>query len=95
MLKHILSILNWGFIWLYYVCLICFFGSLAGVITHLGYALIFATQPDYGYFAAFGFTNGLKYGSVWAGGAAIVLSVMRGHKNYQARQFSGLKELES
>jgi len=92
MLKITLSALNWGFIWLYYVCLICFFGALAGVLTHLGYALFFVEQPDYGYFVAFGFSNGLTYGGVWAGGAAIVLSIIRAHRNYNARHALGMKE---
>jgi hypothetical protein len=42
--------------------------------------------PDYGYQAAFGFSNGLRYGGVWAGGLAIVLCVMRARKEYLQAQ---------
>lgn len=55
-----------------------------GVLTHLAYAFVFQDQPDLTYFASFGFLNGLKYGGVWAGGAAIVLCVMRAHKQHLA-----------
>jgi signal peptidase II len=36
--------------------------------------------------AAFGFLNGFKYGSVWAGGAAIVLCVIRARKEFELRK---------
>lgn len=39
--------------------------------------------PDYTYLAALGFLHGLKYGSVWAGGLAIVLCAMRAHREFQ------------
>jgi hypothetical protein len=42
--------------------------------------------PDYGDQAAFGFSNGLRYGGVWAGGFAIVLCVMRARKEYLQTQ---------
>jgi hypothetical protein len=50
---------------------------------------LFVDQPDYGFLAAFGFMNGLKYGSVWAGGLAIVLCVMRARKEYLAKHSQG------
>lgn len=55
---------------------------MVGVITHVLFALMFRDQPDLGYYASFGFMNGLNYGGVWAGGAAIVLCVLRARKQY-------------
>ena len=57
---------------------------MAGVLTHTTYAFFFVSSADWGYYASFGFLNGLKYGSVWAGGAGIVLCVMRARKQYLA-----------
>lgn len=86
MLKFIQIALRWGISWLYFVCLICLFGAIAGVLTHSVYACFFVSSPDWAYYASFGFLNGLKYGGVWAGGAAIVLCVMRARKQYLARE---------
>ena len=36
--------------------------------------------PDYGFQSAFGFLNGFRYAGVWAGGAAIVLCVVKARK---------------
>lgn len=80
----------WLVAWLYYVSIICAIGAVLGVITHLLFGLFFQDQADYQFLAAFGFLNGLKYGSVWAGGAAIVLCVMRARKQYLLRQ-SGME----
>jgi hypothetical protein len=86
MLKIAFHVLSWVGTWLYFVCLVCFFGALAGVLTHLLYGLFFGQGPDFAYYASFGFLNGLKYGSVWAGGAAIVLCVIRARREYLSRQ---------
>jgi hypothetical protein len=86
MLNILGQIIRWLFIWLYFVLIICFAGALMGVVTHLLFGLIFMDAPDYGYQAAFGFSNGLRYGGVWAGGLAIVLCVMRARKEYLQAQ---------
>jgi len=80
------QILHWLLTWVYFVAIICGVGALLGVLTHLGFGLFFAENPDYGFLAAFGFTNGLQYGGVWAGGFAIVLCVIRAHRQYEANQ---------
>ena len=82
MLNIIRKIIRWFFTWLYFVLIICLAGAVIGVVSHLLFALIFMDSPDYGYQAAFGFSNGLRYGGVWAGGFAIVLCVMRARKEY-------------
>ena len=76
------QIILWFFIWLYLVLIICLAGAVIGVVSHLLFGLIFMNAPDYGDQAAFGFSNGLRYGGVWAGGFAIVLCVMRERKEY-------------
>lgn len=86
MLNILGQIIRWLFIWLYFVLIICFAGALMGVVTHLLFGLIFMDAPDYGYQAIFGFSNGLRYGGVWAGGLAIVLCVMRARKEYLQAQ---------
>lgn len=85
MLQFLFSLIRWLLTWVYYVCLICFAGAMAGVFTHVLFALLFRDNPDLFYFASFGFMNGLKYGGVWAGGAAIVLCVVRARKYYLAK----------
>lgn len=85
MLKIALGIIQWFVLWIYYVAIICFMGAMAGVATHLLYALVFREHPDLGYFASFGFMNGLNYGGVWAGGAAIVICVVRARNDYMAK----------
>ncbi|MGJ8638200.1 MAG: hypothetical protein ACSHYA_02300 [Opitutaceae bacterium] len=89
MLKTALGCIRWLFAWLYFVSLICFIGAMGGVLTHVLYALIFEEEPDIAFFAAFGFMNGLNYGGVWAGGAAIVLCVLRARKEYLAAHGGG------
>lgn len=84
MLKVLKEIFRWIFIWLYYVVLTCFVGATLGVGTHVLLGPLFVDDPDFGFLAAFGFMNGLKYGSVWAGGLAIVLCVMRARREYLA-----------
>lgn len=84
MLTILGSALRWLFIWVYYVLVTCFIGAILGVLTHACFGLLFMEEPDYGYLAAFGFQNGLRYGSVWAGGLAIVLCVMRARREYLA-----------
>ena len=86
MLNIIRKIIRWFFTWLYFVLIICLAGSVIGVVSHLLFGLIFMDSPDYGYQAAFGFSNGLRYGGVWAGGFAIVLCVMRARKEYLQAQ---------
>lgn len=61
---------------------------MLGVVTHVLFALLFRDQPDLAYFASFGFMNGLNYGGVWAGGAAIVLCVLRARREYLAKHAS-------
>ena len=85
MLKVLKEISMWIFIWLYYVLLTCLVGAMLGVLTHVLLGPLFVEDPDFGFLAAFGFMNGLKYGSVWAGGLAIVLCVMRARREYLAR----------
>lgn len=86
MLNVLGQIIRWLFTWFYFVLIICFTGALMGVVTHLVFGLIFMDAPDYGDQAAFGFSNGLRYGGVWAGGFAIVLCVMRARKEYLQAQ---------
>ena len=66
--------------------IICLAGAFVGVVTHLLFGLIFIDTPDYGHLAAFGFSNGLRYGGVWAGGLAIVICVIRARKGYLETQ---------
>lgn len=82
MFRLIGQILIWLLTWLYYVLLTCFLGAIFGVVTHLLFGVLFADEPDYGYLASFGFSNGLRYGVVWAGGFSIVLCVIRARKDY-------------
>ena len=86
MLNILRQIIRWLFIWLYFVLIICFAGVFIGVVSHLLFGLIFMNAPDYRYLAAFGFSNGLRYGGVWAGGFAIVLCVKRARKEYLQAQ---------
>jgi hypothetical protein len=86
MLRILGQILRWLLTWLYYVLIICFIGAMLGVLTHVLFGLCFMDKPDYGYLAAFGFSNGLRYGGVWAGGFAIVLCVMRARKEFLQAQ---------
>lgn len=84
MLNLVKAVVRWSLTWLYFVAIICFVGAMLGVLTHilLGPLLV---DKSFGFLAAFGFLNGLKYGSVWAGGLAIVLCVMRARKEYLAQ----------
>lgn len=84
-IKICLQTLRWLIGWLYYVCLICLCGACLGVLTHVLYGLFFVEAPDYAYLSAFGFQNGLTYAGVWAGGAAIVLCVVRARREYLER----------
>lgn len=67
---------------------------MLGLLTHMVFAILFVDNPDYGFYAAFGFTNGFRYGGVWAGGLAIVLCVMRARKEYLANHQGASQELE-
>lgn len=82
MLRILGQIIHWLLTWLYFVLIICFVGAMLGVATHVLFGLLFMDAPDYGFLAAFGFSNGLRYGGVWAGGFSIVLCVMRARKEY-------------
>jgi putative copper export protein len=82
MLHIFKGIVRWLFDWIYFVSLICMTGSFLGASSHFTFALCFVDTPDYGYYAALGFLHGLKYGSVWAGGLAIVLCVMRARREF-------------
>lgn len=84
MLKIVQGAIQWIMTWVYFVSLICFIGAVGGVFTHVLFAFLFRDQPDFGYYAAFGCLNGLNYGGVWAGGAAIVLCVLRARREYLA-----------
>ena len=86
MLNILRQIIRWLFIWLYFVLIICLAGAVIGVISHLLFGLIFMDTPDYECQAALGFSNGLRYGGVWAGGLAIVLCVIRARKEYLQTQ---------
>ena len=86
MLNILWQIVRWFFIWLYFVLIICLAGAFIGVVTHLLFGLIFIDTPDYGHLAAYGFSNGLRYGGVWAGGLAIVLCVICARKEYLQAQ---------
>jgi hypothetical protein len=72
----------WVLTWLYYVLIICFLGAILGVVSHLLFGVFFMDDPDYAFQAAFGFSNGIRYGGVWAGGLSIVLCVMRARRDY-------------
>ena len=74
--------------WLYFVCVICFLGVLIGAITHLLFALLFVKNADIVYYASLGCMHGVKYSSLWAGGIALVLCFMRGHKNFSTKKIS-------
>ena len=84
MLRIVKGVFRWLFTWIYFVLVTCFVGAMLGVLTHVALGPLFVDDPDFGFLAAFGFKNGLKYGSVWAGGLAIVLCVMRARKEYLA-----------
>ena len=86
MVNILVQIIRWFFIWLYFVLIICLAGAFIGVMSHLLFGLIFINAPDYGHQAAFGFSNVLRYGGVWAGGFAILLCVMRARKEYLQAQ---------
>lgn len=75
----------WLLTWVYYVSIICFIGAMLGVGSHLLFGFFFMQDPDYAFQAAFGFSNGIRYGGVWAGGFAIVLCVMRARREYLQR----------
>ena len=85
-MKIIRQSIRWILGWLFYVCIICAVGAGLGVLSHVLFGLLFEASPDYGFLAAFGFLNGFKYGSVWAGGAAIVLCVIRARKEFELRK---------
>lgn len=86
MFKILTGIPRWIGAWIYYICLICFAGSMVGLLSHLLFALLVVEQPDHGYYASLGLLHGLKYGGVWAGGLSIVICVMRARKEYLAKQ---------
>lgn len=79
------AVYHWFMTWVYFVSIICLIGALLGVLSHVCLGPLFVKEPDFGYLAAFGFTNGFRYGSVWAGGFGIVLCVMRARKEYLAK----------
>ena len=86
MLNIIGKIIRWFFIWLCFVFIISLAGAFVGVLTHLLFGLIFMDAPDYEYQAALGFSNGLHFAGVWAGGLSIVLCFMRARKEYLQAQ---------
>lgn len=86
MRHYLLQSIHWFVIWLYYVCLICLTGATIGVLTHLLWAMCFVDAFDLGYYASLGFLHGFQYAGVWAGGASIVLCVIRARKEWLQRQ---------
>ena len=86
MLNILGQIILWFFTWLYFVLIICLAGAAIGVVSHLLFGLIFMDMPDYERQAALGFSNGLRYGGVWAGGLSIVFCVIRARKEYLQAQ---------
>lgn len=88
----LLGIFKWLFTWFYFVAVICFIGAMLGVLSHVLLGPLFVDEVDFGYLAAFGFVNGFKYGSVWAGGLSIVLCVMRARKEYLAKHTDGVEQ---
>ncbi len=86
MLNIIRKIIRWFFTWLYFILIICLAGAFIGVVSHLLFGLIFMDMPDYERQAAIGFSNGLRYGGVWAGGLSTVLCVIRARKEYLQAQ---------
>lgn len=77
-----LNIVKWIGLWLGYAGLICLVGTIGGVLTHGVYAL-FCSEPDrYLEYIILGMQHGFKYGGVWAGGTALVICVMRAHKQH-------------
>ena len=87
-IQKIVELMRWLVTWLYFVSIICFLGTLIGVITHLLFALLFITNADIVYYASLGCMHGVKYSSLWAGGIALVLCFMRGHKNFSTKKIS-------
>lgn len=79
------QIARWLFTWLYFVLIICFIGAILGVLSHVILGPLFFDEVDFGKLAAFGFSHGIRYGGVWAGGVAIVLCVLRARKEYLQR----------
>jgi hypothetical protein len=86
MLNILGQIIRWILIWLCFVFIICLAGAFIGVVSHLSFGLIFMDMPDYKRQAALGFSNGLRYGGVWAGGLSIVLCVIRARREYLQAQ---------
>ena len=87
--QKIVELMSWLVTWLYFVSIICFLGTLIGVIAHLLFALLFVTNADIVYYVALGCLHGIKYSSLWAGGISIVLCFMRGHKKFITKKISG------
>ncbi|ADE53753.1 hypothetical protein [Coraliomargarita akajimensis] len=86
MLRYFYHIANWLILWLYYICLICATGAVLGTLSHVVWAMCFVEQADYSYYAALGFLHGFQYAGVWAGGASIVICVMRARKEWLLKQ---------
>ena len=86
-MQKIVESVSWLVTWLYFVSIICFLGTLIVVITHLLFALLFVTDADIVYYVSLGCMHGIKYSSLWAGGIAIVLCFMRGHKKFTTKKY--------
>ncbi len=87
--QKIVKLISWLATWLYFVSIVCFLGTSIGVIAHLLFALLFVRNADIVYYVALGCMHGIKYTSLWAGGIAIVLCFMRGHKKCNTKKISG------
>lgn len=80
---HIMGrVMYWLFTWSYFVLIICLAGACIGSLSHLLFGLCFLDDPKYWNLCIIGFSNGLRYGGVWAGGSAIVLCVMRARRQH-------------
>ena len=86
-IQKIVVLMSWLLTWLYFVCLICFLGTLIGVIVHFLFALLFVRNADIVYYVSLGCMHGIKYSSLWAGGIAIVLCFMRGYKKFTTKKY--------
>lgn len=85
MSNFLINVARWILIWALYVAAVCSVGAVAGLVTHVVYGAFFTEAADLSFYASLGLRNGLKYGAVWAGGAALVLCVMRARREYLAK----------
>jgi hypothetical protein len=75
-----LRIGHWLGVWVHFVCIILLLGTLLGAFLHWLIGSLFFESPEASYLFAMGAQNGFFYSGVWAGGLAIVLCFIRGHR---------------